>query len=271
MPLIRATFFFKDAANSGWTETIYLNVANLTLALEAAKALVPKRVALLGQNSFLVHLRVSDDMVKRDSQIEVIAEDDSFPVRGSQSELASDDLVIRLEAGIVFRTRRTLAMRGVPKNILGTAGRFIGAAQWNTRFVAWGQHLQQNHWAIKFRDKTVPVFNLSGAVQDVLTGIVTVTTQVAHGYQPGDMVFISGVAGSTELNGLWVILATPLVTTFTVKMATLMRPYILSGRCNANNYALAEINKVQLIRAATHKVGRPFDSLVGRRRGRTRR
>lgn len=270
MPLIRGTFFFTNADGAGWTETLFINVANLTLALAEAQDLVPLRVALLGQQSALVNVRVSDDFIKRDSQIFPVPPGDQTPARGVGSEHASDDLVIRLEGGVVFRTRRTLAMRGIPTNIIGSAGRFIGdPGGWNSAFTVWTQQLIQRHWAIKFRDKTVPVFNLAGAVQDVTTGIVTVTTAVAHGYLSGDLVMISRVIGAVEINGIWVI-ASATATTFTFKLQALMRPYILSGQVNKQNFALAEINKVLIIRSNTHRAGRPFGQLVGRRKVRRR-
>ena len=272
MPVIRATFFFKDSNNAGWSETFYNTAANLTLALDLAKLLLPNRVSLLGSGSKLVSLRVSDDLIKRDSQIYPVPIGDQSPLRGNVSEHASNDLVVRLEGGTPpFRTRRTLALRGIPTLITGNAGVFRGDPGWDLSFFAYAANLKRDGWAIKYRDKTVPIFALSSAVQDVVTSIVTVGTSVAHGYAAGDLVLISGVSGAVELNGLWVILATPTALTFTLAMSALMRPFILSGRCNKNNYALSVINNVLIIRSNTHKAGRPFDTLVGRRRGRARR
>jgi Ubiquitin-activating enzyme E1 FCCH domain len=275
MAVIRATMFFKDVNGAGWSETIYNTAANLTQAIAALGFLMPARIALCGTNSGLFYGRVSDDLVKRDSQILVNPPGNAYPNRGSVSNLASDDVVIRIEGtnlvGPAFTVRRSLALRGTPVSITGAAGVFVGTAQWNNAFDNWVNTLVNGGWAIRYRDSTVPNFPIAVVGQNLANGVVTITTSIAHTFAFRDTVQIKGCLGATEINGSWTVLTVADNTHFTIQTNQIVGAYIGGGSVTKYPYALARINSVQIIRCATHKAGRPFDQLRGRRRVRARR
>jgi hypothetical protein len=275
MPLFRGTFFFEDTNKAGWSETIYNTAADMTTMVQRMNNLIPLRVALLGSNSAMTFARASDDLVKRDSQVIYNSDASSKNTRGSISNFASDDVVVRLEGNatpIPYTVRRTLAVRGSPVNITGAAGVYVGTAAWQRDFNRFIIELGFSQWAIKYRSRLATVFNIVNAVQALPSGIVTVTTALAHGFNQGDTVKITGVQGSTEINGLWKLLAPPPTpTSFTITLSQLMAAYFGGGTVNINQYALATINNFVIVRCATHKAGRPTGLLVGRRRVRRQR
>jgi hypothetical protein len=275
MAIIRGTFFFKDQNGAGWSSTVYNTAANLTAAVTVAKNLVPLWVQLLGEQSGLYEVRVSDDQVKRDSQILINDPGSVSPAKGSASNFASDDVVCRIEGtnlvGPPFTVRRTLALRGTPVNITGPAGTFVGEPGWNNRFKAFVAQLIKDGWAIRYRDKTVPIFAITSVVQDLTTGLVTVGTALPNLYVAGDGIAISRVLGAPQVNGQWIITAIVDANHFKISTTQIVAPYLGGGFVNKNAYALAAINSCIPIRMATHKAGRPFDELRGRRSRRTRR
>ena len=63
--------------------------------------------------------------------------------------------------------------------------------------------------------------SISNVARVVTTGVTTITTSAAHGFNVGDVVGISlSTADSGSLNGTWVITSVPLTTTFTFVCTT---------------------------------------------------
>jgi hypothetical protein len=277
MAMVRGTFFFKDSNGAGFSSTIFNVAANLTIGLQAAEKLAPLWIQLLGENTGLYEVRMSDDLIKRDSQILIVDPGSAIPAKSSPSNFASDDVVCRIEGSQIiippFTVRRTLALRGTPTNITGAAGTYnpSGNAAWGNAFKRFVTELVAGGWAVKFRDKTVSVFQITVVSQSTVTGVVTVTTNFPHGFVPGDGIGIAHCSGSAQINGAWNVLTTPTANEFTIKTNQLVGLYIGGGLVNKQAYALAPITTCVPIRMSTHKAGRPFDGLRGRRSVRRQR
>lgn len=268
MAMLRGTFMYSDDAGSGWSETIYVNVANLTLAIAAVKRLIKVRVPMLGLNSQLDEVRVSDEVVKRDSQIYIPPVGDRKAKAGAPSLMANVNLTCRLEGGDTFIVRRTLALRGLPNTAMdGPAQKYVAGGAFDDLFDKYLKVLKDDHWAIRYRNKLVPVLDINNVTQAAVGGICTITTDLPHNFIPGQTVFINGVNGARQVNGLWIVLQAPTALTFQIQLQTVIRNYTGGGKCSVNAYLMAEVNNGIIIRSATHRAGRPSGQLRGRRRG----
>jgi hypothetical protein len=277
MPLIRATFMFKDTNGAGWSETIYNIASDLPSAIVKGKVLYPLRINCLGGDSSLNEIRFSDDLVKRDSQIIIIPPGDKTNLRTVTSQFASNDLVCRVEglsqgSTPPYTVRRSLALRGLPTSVQGPAGVYIANnGGFNQNLNAFFAELVNGGWAIRYRDKTVVQYQLNTVVQNAATGIVTITTQLPFTVSPNDVVNIRGVIGATEINGLWKVVSYTAPSTFTILLRQIMHTYLGAGIVNLNPYLLAPISQSFPIRTNTHRAGRPYDALRGRRKARAQR
>lgn len=271
MPINRATFFFEDSNKHGWSETIHSTKSDLTSTMAAARALALLRRDLLGTTAFLTYIRVSDDLVKRDSLIYPVPTGDQEGRTSSEigADLANVSIVTRLSATPI--TRRTLYLRGLPDECVTRSGRFTPTPTWLNRFDRWANELILNGWACRSRDGTSPLHPIFDVTQVAATGIVTITSTEAHGITLLTPFVIRGCRGCPQVNGTWTPLTVPSATTLTIKMNTLLLPYGGGGTVALLSYVLTNINDVKTIRASTRKTGSPFDRPLGRRRARTRR
>jgi hypothetical protein len=266
MALNRATFFFKDTNQHGWTETIHSQKSDLPSVLTAAKAVVPLRVKCLGQSSRLVYVRVSDDLVVRDSQVYVVPLDDQVPKNPDlgTSDPANTSLVVRLQASSLVR--RTLYMRGLPDNIVEDAGHYSPTPLFSANFALWVSQLVSDSWAIKTVDRLIVQHIITSVAQDVVTGRITVTTLDAHGLTLTSGVQIKGAKGAVAINGLHPIYALPSALSFVINSTVIIPAYLGGGLAAIPGYVLAQITQGTPVRIGERKAGRPFDSPVGRRR-----
>lgn len=99
---------------------------------------------------------------------------------------------------------------------------------------------------IRFQGFTSYVQDAATVVNKTITGMsrsgttVTVTTSAAHGLSAGDSIAIYGVTHTfnAEINGQFVIVSTPLTTTFTVTLAGLSSGSYTSGGTVTNRGAI---------------------------------
>jgi hypothetical protein len=265
MPIIRATFFFKDAVGSGWTETIHNTGADLTTVRSAALRLVPLRVALMGSTSSLEKVRISDDLVFRDSSLYYVPTGNQMNKSALDGSDFSDNCVLtNLRA--TATSRRSLYMRGYPDGISMNSGQFSPTPQWSAAFINWQTELLASNWAIKSRDKLIIPDPITAAVQALPSGIVTVTTLNPHGFNAGDGINISGVRPpASALNGNYTVLSVAGLT-FSVALNSIMNTFVGGGRAIKYGYLLWPITSATAERIAERKAGAPFDLRRGRRR-----
>lgn len=268
MPICRATFFFKDTNNHGWTETIHSLKADLTSTLTAAKALLTLRVECLGSTAALDFVRVSDDLVKRDSKIYKVPARDGTPksLGIGNADIANTCLVVRLDANPL--TRRTLYMRGVPDAIVDFSGVYTPSPSFRTAFDAWLAQLKSDGWACRGKDGTIVPAVISLITQNPVTGQVTISTATPHGFAVNQAVTIKGVKGATSVNGSWNVFNVLTTTSFTIQTNVLLANWLGGGTVSRLGFTLAAITDGVVMRCGERKAGRFFDSPVGRRRAR---
>lgn len=264
--LFRATFFFKNRNGAGWTETLYSQAAGMQLVQNEAIALIPARVGLLGRGAALKFIRVSDDLIKRDSLIYVVPTDDGAPKsrQTDDADIANTCLLLRVESG--FTKRRSLFLRGVPDEITQDNGVYTPPAAFTAALNAYRIIVVGGTWAIKIRGDSGAVSNITNVSTVGPTGLVTITTAANHGFNMNDVVNIRGVLGATQVRGLQKVVTTASPTTFDIRVNRVVRPYLGAGNVVKNDYTLVDISGLVPVRCSHHNAGRPFDSPVGRRR-----
>ncbi len=272
MPQIRATLFFFDAFGAGWTETIHNIGGDLTTVQGSAARLIPLRVRCLGSSANLYKARISDDLIQRDSLIlDVPVGNQSNPLSTAASADANLCLVTRIEAGAL--KRRTLFMRGVPTNIAPTSGIYQPTPAFSTAFNNWKNQLLSDGWAVRSR-------GASGALATIVTissigaPTVLITTLAPHGLVLAQPIYITGVKGTTTVNGSWLVSSTPTATTFTIVSFQIGQPYISGGVVHdrtPGSYGLTVITDALDEDISKRGAGRPPFLPHGRRRGRLRR
>lgn len=270
MPLIRGTFFFEDNNKHGWSETIFTNKADLTLAVNAANSLMQFRRSCLGAGVRISYVRVSDDLEKRDSRIITVPIADGGTRVGdpASADIANTSLIVRIEA--LPKVRRTLYMRGLPDNCVTDSGKFTPTPQFVFNFDNWAARLIDDGWSCRTRDGTAPLHNIVGITQVGATGVVTIQTFTPHLLELGKPFVIRGVKGAQQVNGTWLPFAIPSGDTVTIKLNVLIGTWIGQGTLAKLTYVLHPITDVKVIRVSHRISGRPFDSPVGRRRARAR-
>lgn len=266
MSMNRATFFFKDTNGYGWTETIHNNKSTLTDVLDEARSLLPLRVALLGNTANLVYIRVSDDVVFRDSQVYLVPSGDQstrFSAAGG-ADPANTCLVTRLTADATHR--RTLYLRGLPDACVTLSGKYTPTPDFQNAFLQWAASIIDGFWSLKSKTRLLVPVAISAAAQTVPSGLVLVTCVAPHGLTATNGVVITGVRGATQINGTWQVLNVPTPISFTIQLNVIMSTYVAGGSASPVGFILNPLTKVSAERISKRAAGRPFDSPHGRRR-----
>jgi hypothetical protein len=271
--MMRATFFYKDSNGFGWTETFHNNLATYAGVIAQVQRLMPLRLALLGSNASLVYVRVSDDDVTRDSQVISIAESVGVGTWRGVSALADVCLLVRCtpNPATTAQVRKILSMRGIPKAVLGAGDVYTPISAWNVAFRNWADEIANGAWCIKATDRLIVPQVITNVAQVVATGVTTINTAGNHGLLPGGGVRISGVSGASQVNGVWNVLGTPSLTSFTIQVPLIVGAYVGGGTARGIGYRLWVIFNVKDERVSERKAGRPFDSPHGRRKRRRAR
>lgn len=270
MAVIRATFFFEDVNKHGWSETIHNLAADLTTAKTRANNLMRHRRNCLGSSARITYIRVSDDLVKRDSEVIINPVGDQLSRVGpaTQADIANTSLVVRIQANPL--ARRTLYMRGIPDDCVTNSGQYSPSPSFVNAFDSWAFSLIQDQWACRSRDGTTPRHNITSVTQDAVTGLVTLTTGTPHGVVMGVPFVIRGVKVGTALNGTWLPVAIVDTDTLRIILKTILPAGVNQGTIALLGYTLAPIIDAKVVRVSHRISGRPFDSPRGRRKARAR-
>lgn len=265
MARIRLTYFFKSVRGYGWTETFFSTRGTLTAALLDAKALLPLRVNMLGTFSSCPYIRVSDDEQKRDSQIYSVPSGDQtgkLPDLGS-SDIANTCLLLRIEA--TDFVRRSLALRGIPDNIVLDSGAFVPTAVFTTALAAYVNAIKAGAFAVRSREPIGATADFLGIGNMTANGDVTIVCTLPHGWLVGNQINITEVTGATQVRGVHKILAVPTAESFTINIKRVMKAWTGGGKAYRLGYALNAITNALPIRVSHRNAGRPFDAPRGRR------
>jgi hypothetical protein len=261
----RITYFFTNNNGAGWSETYYTNAPTLGLALAAGKVLLPARVGLLGRGAVLRFIRVSDDLIARDSQIYPVPVTDGEVKQRSagDADIANNCVDVRIEATDL--KRRTLFLRGIPDGICLDNGRLDPTPAWTANFLIFSQVLLSGAFAVRVRINSGLPNTISNVSTVGPTGLVTITTVANHGFSLNNVVNIRGVIGATQVRGLQKVNSVTDATNFVIRVNRVVKPYLGGGNVVKNDYELIALTNVVAVRCSHHNAGRPFDSPRGRR------
>jgi hypothetical protein len=218
-----------------------------------------------------VFIRVSDDLIRRDSQIYQCTPQEA---RGKNPDIGGSDiantcLLLRIEASALIR--RSLYMRGIPDDIALNGGQLSMTPAFLGAYQPWVNLLKSGPWAVRSIDPLSPSTAISNIVQAAGTGIVTITTTGPGTLTLPAIVTIRGVRGAIQVNGTWNVLSIIDSFNFTIKLNQYISTWTGQGLVFKNQYKVTVINQVYAMRISHRISGRPFDSPRGRRRARARR
>lgn len=270
MPVMfRATFEFKDVNEHGWSETFHSLKTTYTDTLAAAQRLALLRAQLLGVGAFLPFIRVSDDLVKRDSMVYFVdpPNDRQVDVNFGPSDIANTALLIRLIADPL--KRRPLYMRGLPDKLCSNSGTYTNFPGWTSAYNLWKKQLLADDWAMRSKVAVSPAVLIVTVLQDPSTGIVTINTAGPHGIAANGAYTITGAhTGVSSINGTGKALSVPSASVLTINSQVRLDTYMGGAMIGPLGYELKRLLSGG-IEDFTHRItGRPFDSPRGRRSGR---
>ena len=262
MPMFRVSYFFEQG-QWGWSESVHnLNTSYNAVAADAAN-LRDARINMLPPSAQLAYIRISDDLVFRDSTL--ISEKASSP--GARAIEFSDPTfaayLIRMYSSPTVR--RSMYVRPVAAGDGQDGDRVVNSALWLGAYNTWKGLLQNEAtgWAIK--SQTV------AGVGQIVTGLsLTGTTLsiIAPGamWAVGQKIKLQGFKTNPNVNGSYTIIATPAADSFTLSpnLAADTLEITKHGFAFAWSYTLSKIASVSVIRITSRKTGRPFDSPRGR-------
>lgn len=271
MAMNKATFFFTGG-KYGWSESYHSKKPDLTSTLAAARDLLPLRLALCAGDVRCEWIRVSDDLVRRDSMLHYVPRGDQSNVTNAAASSANPNLCILVRCDAAQPTvRRNIYMRGFPDDMEKMSGTWYDNAQWRASFTIFSRQLAFDLWAIRTKDPLVAQIPIVSAVQEEGTGIITFTTSANHNLSTNEAITLSNMT-VPALRGNWQVLGTPPSnTTFQVAVRFLLQGVAVTGKVSKVAYKLEEIIKTQDLRISHRIAGRPSDQPRGRRRRTARR
>lgn len=264
--MIRVTMFF-EADKYGWSETLYSSQASSSDALDAGKALIPRRVGCLGEGAALIGLRASDDDSRQDSLFHSVNANDGKPTANTSSDIPHTCLDCRMEASSLHR--RAYQLRGIPDDIVRTNGGLLIDGIYQGKLDRYRTVLLAGGWGMKVRNTPVGAHPILSITNDPSGYTVTVVTTEAHGLQLNDLAYISGRSNVKGFNGIWRVSATT-PTEFQILTSKRATPPFFGLYVRKLTYSFAAFSNMIFERASHRITGRPFGAPLGKRKGRSR-
>jgi hypothetical protein len=256
----------------GWTENYFLNNPSTNLVPELAKGntLANKRLPLSGAQTFVQHIKVSNENTKRDVLLDLT----TYQGNSSKPSDAPDTAVLIKKYGALPQQNAPVYLRGVWDEVIISGGQLDQTnAAWIAAYNAWVAELTSTSegWGFLGLDPTATLTAQIATVTQNANGTIHVTLKTptfgAGPYLPSQKVFISGVGGAASVNGPQIVSVSATSTFDTVKQIP-MFPYTTGGKVTAQNQKFWPIASAQIQRVVERKVGRPLYLSRGRQRGR---
>lgn len=261
----------------GWTESYYLNNATVSLTDEAAKlaALIPKRIALSGQQTFVSFAKLSNETLQRDVLLSYYGDINTSPYKGTSGQ-DSDfrDTSLLVQRKNLNRTSRApMYLRGIWDTLVQLGGNFRPSVMWTG---LWNQYVAEltgaNGWGFLGKDPAGPVKVSIANVVQAANNSVTITTN-NNTFTVGQIgtkikIFVSGVQGAGIVNGNQIVVPSTAKICETVKRIPIF-PYISGGFLTNSVPVFNLISAVDYTRAVERKAGRPLYQSRGRAKART--
>lgn len=262
MAIFKATFFFVQH-KAGWTETFYSSKDSHAAVLADVQHVVPFRVGLLGSNTALEYVRVSDDAIQGDVDTFVppLADQKNTFVNAGSSDFQNTGMVVRLHASPIGN--RSLTMRGIPDGIVDDGGKLAMTGNFLLRFNSWTTAII-NRFGIKRKDPANPRLTINSILWNQPTQRAEIGFNVPHGMVTGDFVQLGGELPAADLRGIHRVVAVGANSVF------VKAPFLVLGNLGFAwgrkvSYIVSNIIKATPLRVSSRKAGRPFGVPVGRR------
>jgi hypothetical protein len=261
----RVTYFnqVQQTLLGGWSENFWHGSPDLAVVISRAEALKPIIDQLHGQEVVLQSVRISDAANFRDVTILPGAAVSTATVTGANTtDYVTTSALLKVKSVDNYVTRQWI--RGVRDSAVGFDGAWKPGG---TYLTDWKKFLAEiaaasNGWSLRVLDRAVPkkiIQAITGA------GVVTVP---GHGYADNAIVRISRVKGDVRANKVWRIQRIDADTFSLIGWVALAVPipYQGSGTVRLQTFIYKAITEAVVVRATSHKTGRPFGLLGGRRR-----
>lgn len=240
-----------------------LNDGNTVVTM--ARALGSAYNEVTGGQTVVNYVRIADLQNFRAVQvIEGLTSEGPLLGNGTDSDYITSGLLLRLANG---RYTVNLWMRALWDAVIDKGGRYVPVPLWREKFLAFTAILKlaSNGWAMRCVSKDTPIINVTAF--DGATGIVTAP---GHTYANGQQVRISRMKGFPTANKVWRItnVSIPSGTFTLVGWAPVTGLYGGHGTSTLQVYTFLGIQSAEVIRATSHRAGRPFGLLGGRRKRR---
>jgi len=273
MAIFRITLYVRQGG-AGWSESFYLEKTDLHAAKLEVINLMKERVNCFGfgdpETPLIEYFRVKrvDDRTSFLSFNEVnlkpaqIFDRPDMPWTGVQIRFvtASDRV-------------RVWTMRGVPDEFTLTPWARPITGNVRTHITAFANYIVNGDYRMQIQSYTgdAAIQTLQSVVVDADTGDLICTAAAAHGLVPPvDRVnFLQFQGAYLKLSGIHKVLVSS-DTTFRVPGLNVRDVGFISGKFRALRYSYEDIAKFTIGRKTSHRVGRPFVPLVGRRRRQAR-
>lgn len=263
--LFRVTFFFQQqsAKLGGWSQNFWCTAASVDSCRSAAKDLADKIDSFTGAQVVLTNFRISEVGNFRNVSVFDYTGINNVPVTiQNDADYPTTKLQLQMTGADNYKTTQWIG--GLRDSIVSSSGKYAPNGpfikQWNA-FVAELLNASKG-WNVYVLDRGRPKLIITNITQ---LGIVTCP---GHGFATGNTIRISGVKGMTQANGLWIITVIDvdnyslnLWVQPTVAVPAQGKPY-----ARKQIFITKQIVSAKVIRVTSHKVGRPFGQLGGRRR-----
>jgi len=261
----RVSIFFTQQQDllGGWSENFWNSKTDLAAARTAGNALALALNGFHGNQTQLIAMRISDPASFRAVDITRYALAVQPPSRGDfGSDFVTTAGLLVLGANPNYITRQWL--RGIPDGDIAFGGRWSPLPTSVTAFGGVRTLLTNtsNGWVLKKQNRDT----LKKVIQAVTqAGVVTCT---GHGLASNDRTRISRAKGTFIINRVWQV---TVIDPNTFQLIGFVQPavpavYLGNGTSQAQIPIYPAIGSADISRATSHRTGRPFGQLSGRRR-----
>jgi hypothetical protein len=278
--LFRVTFIYRQG-DVGWTDTIFNTAGGITALMNNARALITPLMDLRVNATVLEAIRMSDDLVFRDSNFLPLTPVSGVPgnyplatnVRPAEPENSVD---LRLETpvdnvGIVLSLhRRIFPLRGLASEVFN-GPIFEPNPGFNSRLTNLQLALANpdNGWALKVRSIVAPFVPFSGIAADGTVSARTVSFDPTWAGKYLTFHRLRGVAPPAVRPFLIVSVDTTIIPNTLLLRGWNRGPVLIGAIGGAFSqvitFGLQAVAQTIVDGVGRHKVGRPFDLRRGRR------
>ncbi len=254
----------------GWSENFW-NAISFSTDLNDRIAALRKQLSFIrGEQTTNNFIRVSDPTLKRQVQI-LTYPDTPAPPSGSPDDTDFVDTAILLKLVSARGAITHQWLRGIPDGMVTNGGRYAPTGTFRSNLngvISVLTKSAQYGWQVRIADPTYQPKALKNVGNfDPATGTVTLP---GNGYSAGDMVRLSRVGGGVGANGLWAVTnvnnGAGTFQLLNYKVPSPVWTWNGMGYVRKISMIFDNIASVAPLRATSHRTGRPFGQLSGRRR-----